>query len=97
VIKIFILKLLTFFLQQNYFCGFSSRTVRNICEQVDNTEVQPEVFNVLAEDATYKLMEIINVRKNQTFFMDNYKFIEYFFDKIEYQKLLKTFWRKSNI
>lgn len=47
--------------QQNYFCGFSSRTVRNICEQVDNTEIQPEVYSRLAEDATYKVMEIVNV------------------------------------
>lgn len=47
--------------QQNYYCGFSSRTVRNICEQVDNTEIQPEVYSRLAEDATYKVMEIVNV------------------------------------
>lgn len=50
-----------FYFQQNFFCGFSSRTVRNICEQVDNTEIQPEVYSRLAEDATYKVMEIVNV------------------------------------
>lgn len=48
-------------LQQNYFCGFSSRSIRNVCEQNDNTEIQPEVYSRLAEDATYKVMEIINV------------------------------------
>lgn len=35
--------------------------MRNICEQVDNTEIQPEVYSRLAEDATYKVMEIVNV------------------------------------
>lgn len=44
-----------------YFCGFSGRSVRNICEQIDNTEIQPEVYGALAEDATYKCMELINV------------------------------------
>lgn len=43
------------------FCGFSSRSVRNICEQVDNTEIQPEVYSRLAEDATYKIMEVVQV------------------------------------
>jgi hypothetical protein len=33
-------------LQTNFFCGFSSRTVRNICEQVDSTDIQPEVYSV---------------------------------------------------
>lgn len=55
--------------KQNYFCGFSSRTVRNICEQVDNTEIQPEVYSRLAEDATYKLMEVVNVSFDGIIFM----------------------------
>ncbi|CRK98442.1 CLUMA_CG011799, isoform A [Clunio marinus] len=50
--------------KQNYFCGFSSRSIRNVCEQIDNTEIQPEVYSRLAEDATYKVMEIVNNIKN---------------------------------
>lgn len=28
---------------------------------MDNTEIQPEVYSRLAEDATYKVMELVNV------------------------------------
>lgn len=58
-------KLMPVDLQQNFFfVGFSARSLRNICEQVDNTDIQPEVYSRLAEDATYKITEICNVSGN---------------------------------
>jgi hypothetical protein len=46
---------------EKYFCGFNNINIRNICEQMDSTEIQPEVYTRLAEDATYKIMEVVNV------------------------------------
>uniref|UniRef100_A0A182QPP0 Uncharacterized protein n=1 Tax=Anopheles farauti TaxID=69004 RepID=A0A182QPP0_9DIPT len=44
------------------YAGLSSRSVRTAWEQHDKqeTEVTPEVYNKLAEDATYKLWELAN-------------------------------------
>lgn len=46
------------------YAGFSSRSVRTIWEQHDKqeTEVAPDVYTKLAEDTTYKLWELANVR-----------------------------------
>lgn len=47
------------------YSGFQARTIRSFWEQHNqqpDIDISPEIFSRLAEDATYKIWEVINVR-----------------------------------